>query len=272
MMFGSREEFEYERCRDCDTLQISSIPHDMARHYPDNYYSFTPKAPTLRERLRLLIRGTDYPDWIATTAKDASIIDIGCGKGALLHMMRQWGFRNLRGYDPYIAEPLSYANGIEISKKPPSATFDVVMMHHSLEHMADPKAALIDAVKLLGEEGQLIIRIPVRQGEPWRLYKEHWVHIDPPRHFYLWTVEGFRRMASEAGLEVVRQGFDSTLYSFAGSELVANDIPIQDGDKSNVGRFSQEQLSEWARRARELNEAGDGDSAWFILKRSRPVS
>ena len=41
MMFGTRERFAYFECSACGCLQIETVPADMARHYPDNYYSFS---------------------------------------------------------------------------------------------------------------------------------------------------------------------------------------------------------------------------------------
>jgi SAM-dependent methyltransferase len=238
----------------------------MGRHYPQNYYSFTASKQSLRQRLRSLLRKTTAPDWLRHVSKTASIIDLGCGRGALLHEMHGYGFRRLRGYDPYLPASSNSAGGIMISNERPEGFFDVVMMHHSLEHVPDPKAALRDALTLLAPAGELIIRVPLRQGEPWRRYGKDWVHLDPPRHYHLWTFAGFRRMAAEVGLEIAHHGFDTTLYSFAGSELIANDIPIQEGERSNLKRFSAEQLARWDRRARELNASGDGDSAWFVLR------
>ena len=45
MMLGLRESFEYFECQCCGCLQISTIPNDLGRFYPQGYYSFnaTPK-------------------------------------------------------------------------------------------------------------------------------------------------------------------------------------------------------------------------------------
>ena len=40
MMYGTRDEFDYHQCHDCACLQISKIPEDIGKYYPENYYSF----------------------------------------------------------------------------------------------------------------------------------------------------------------------------------------------------------------------------------------
>lgn len=40
MMFGFRDKFDYFQCATCNCLQISEIPCEISKYYPDNYYSF----------------------------------------------------------------------------------------------------------------------------------------------------------------------------------------------------------------------------------------
>lgn len=257
-MFGTREEFEYFRCQDCDTLQISKIPDDLSKYYPSDYYSFSPRRPSLKERLKRFVKGTDLPPWAIGIDPKSSVLDIGCGGGGLLHEMKQWGFRDLSGYDPFCT-PID-AGGVRITNtRFDGEAFDVVMMHHSLEHVPNPAASLRDALDWLKPNGKLIIRIPVRQGWAWREYGTNWAHLDPPRHLYHWTVEGFIRFAEKNDFKVTGHGFDGTLYSLAYSPLIAADIPMNSPEAIIPDGLWQ--------RAAELNAAGDGDASWFVLER-----
>ena len=259
MMFGTREEFDYFRCRDCDTLQICVVPDDLSPFYPDNYYSFKPRRRSIRARVRTLIKGHDLPEWAASLDRRSRVLDIGCGSGAMLHDMKSWGFRSLFGYDPYCTP--STMGGVRVSdQKPVGETFDVVMMHHSIEHVPDPARTLAEAGEWLAPSGLMVIRIPVRQGWAWREYGTNWVHLDPPRHLYHWTVAGFTRFVEQCGFAVVDQGFDGTIFSLLASPLYAKDIS-QIEHKHDI----PEGL---LRFANDLNEAGDGDCAWFILRRA----
>lgn len=104
MMFGTRDEFEYVRCINCDTLQIKHIPADMAPHYSEgSYYSFSPKKLTFKEQIRRLLKALKRPEWARSINANHSVLDLGCGGGALLHNMKEWGFNRLRGYDPFLS-------------------------------------------------------------------------------------------------------------------------------------------------------------------------
>jgi SAM-dependent methyltransferase len=265
MMFGTGEAFEYFRCQRCDTMQIAQLPDDIGRFYPDNYYSFTPRSRTIRERIRALVKGHQKPDWAATLPVRSSVLDIGCGGGEALYAMHDWGFRRLYGYDPYI--PHDVIDGrIRVTRAEPEGQFDVVMMHHALEHMPDPVATLALVKSKMAPDGIFIVRIPVRQGAPWREYGLNWVHADPPRHLYLWTVEGFVEMAQDAGLALIDKGFDTTLFTFLGSESYVRGEPLYDkaGHWSVVEDPAQQDV--WSERASALNASGDADSAWFKLR------
>jgi len=62
-----------------------------------------PRLPYLRRLVQ-----KHFPDDL-----DASILDLGCGHGALIHVARQLGYRNLRGVDAS-REQVAAANAIGI--------------------------------------------------------------------------------------------------------------------------------------------------------------
>ncbi|MGH2855114.1 MAG: hypothetical protein ACRDLF_13090, partial [Solirubrobacteraceae bacterium] len=53
MMFGLRERFEYLECGECGCLQLLDVPEDLARFYPESYYSLG-GAPAAVERSALV--------------------------------------------------------------------------------------------------------------------------------------------------------------------------------------------------------------------------
>ena len=304
MMFGTREEFDYVECAHCGTVQIAAIP-DLTRHYPKEYYSLSDQMPevdkafkrrvaarfighyvvTGKNRLgrflnkkRPLIRTLLPPsilDPLAAVRFDSRILDIGCGSGSLLRTLRTFGFRNLTGADPFIEKSFSIDRNVRIVKASTnelSGEYDLIMLHHSFEHLPDPGAALSDLSGLLSSSGNLLIRIPLVNWA-WQQYGTNWVQLDPPRHLHLFTERSFRLLAERLELQVVKVVYDSDAFQFYGSEQYKMDIPMNDERSfrgvSENSIFSQQQIDEWNRLAAELNEKGLGDQACFYLKRKQ---
>jgi Methyltransferase domain len=136
------------------------------------------------------------------------------------------------------------------------------MMHHTFEHVADPRAVLASVRRLLTPNGKLRVRMPVMGTYAWRAFGSDWVQIDAPRHLALYTVDGFELLARQEGFSIKRLVFDSTGFQFWGSEMVRAGAAHGLG---HDGRFSRRDLRRWGRRAAVLNRASDGDQAMYVL-------
>src|SRR6266567_660861 len=178
-MYASNEEFEYLECTDCGSVQIREPPSDLSRFYPRDYYSMLGEGsekPTMRG-LRRFLRGarTNYcinrssslgwfinkvapnyfdinREWFAfmSAPTDAEILDVGCGAGELMFNLHVQGFSHLTGIDPFVSVEVTYP-GFQLRKATLSQLdnkYHLIMLHHSLEHMADPLRALTEASKL----------------------------------------------------------------------------------------------------------------------------
>ena len=103
-------------------------------------------------------------------AQEQSIIDIGCGNGAMLHMLQEQGFQHLTGLEPsekncrgiterWGIRVVAGALGEDI---PPlvGETFDVVLMEGVLEHLIDVQGNVRDALAYLKKDGALYLNVP----------------------------------------------------------------------------------------------------------------
>lgn len=289
MMFGTRDEFDYFECERCGGLQLVSEV-DVADYYPTDYHAFLPQsrprglrglARRWRDRGvfrgdligRLLNRVAPYPvlgaeRWfrVLDVPRDARIVDVGCGSAELLRDLHASGFSNLTGIDLYLPDevlPLLPPFVRKGDMADLDGLFDVVMLHHVLEHMPDQDAALRAVAALLHPDGVALVRIPVI-GAAWEQYGEDWVQIDAPRHFYIHSIRSFERLAARAGLTVERIDYDSTEFQFTGSELYRRDVPLTQLPTA----YSPGQLRHFRREARRLNRLGRGDQAAFYLRKT----
>jgi 2-polyprenyl-3-methyl-5-hydroxy-6-metoxy-1,4-benzoquinol methylase len=293
MMFGTREEFEYHQCQNCDSLQIANIPNDMAQYYPENYYSMVGSqkvSKSLKIRVREGVvnaiyrihalgikslnsflpspRRGDFAGLLAAGArKDDFILDIGCGADAhFLRFLANLGYRNLLGADPFIPQDVVQRGSVRIVKKHLSEIhekFDIVNLSHSLEHMPKPQEAIIDVARILKPGGRAVIRIPMVSSHAFDIYGADWVQLDAPRHLNLSSRKAILTMFKNSGLTLLKAYDDSTELQFVGSELYKRDLPLQTTDAGKV--FKASEIVEFRKRAVALNRKSQGDQASYIL-------
>jgi SAM-dependent methyltransferase len=304
MMFGTRETFEYYSCAECDTLQIVNVleGEELMRHYPPNYachnMSAQPKVLrwliTHQDRFKLhtgrrllgALLTAPLPEFIARAAtqgdvigmlaqlaleRDARILDVGCGDGALLDRLATVGFTNLSGADPFIAADAETPQGVPLMKRYLSEVtgeFDLIMFNHSLEHVPDPVATLKAASQKLVLGGICLARVPTTSSEAWTIYGADWVQIDAPRHIVIPSRQGMAVAADKAGLRVEKTFDDSTAGQFIGSETYRRDVPLTDPKilEKILRMFGPKKIWEWEKRAEWLNRQGRGDQAGFVLR------
>ncbi|MBV1767599.1 MAG: hypothetical protein KUA29_04780, partial [Methanobacterium sp.] len=122
-MFGTREIFDYIECSKCGCLQIKEIPREMTKFYQNKkYYSFrftisnSFKKKIIKKRnehclfensLLGKLVNIKYPNDFLSILGDlgidinSKVLDVGCGTGALLLSLKDAGFNELMGIDPF---------------------------------------------------------------------------------------------------------------------------------------------------------------------------
>lgn len=302
MMFGTRDCFDYLECGKCGTVQIIEIP-DLSKYYPQDYYSFNspevelPQSFKRKTAARLaasyFINKRNFigkylaekKEWInylfpASLKEEvldidfnSRILDFGCGSGRLLKILNYFGFQNLTGADAFIKGDIFYPNGIRIYKKPLNeidGVFDLIMLHHSFEHLPNPFETLQDIKKILSENGICLIRIPLI-NYAWEKYGINWVQLDPPRHLFLYTEKSFRLLAEKSGFSVEKIVYDSEEFQFWASEYYSKDIAMNEADwfdgNFDKSLFTEQQFNEWKTLAKCLNSEKKGDQACLYIRK-----
>jgi len=287
MMFGFRDKFSYQQCSSCGCLQITELPSNIEKYYPPHYYSFTQQIPKLRRlpffkrlfaEMRLKKKYGQNLDILKhlkpVNAKiNYRILDVGCGRGRLICELFNQGFKNVSGIDKFIPQEIKYDFGVKILKKEltdlQSNSYDVITMHHVLEHIDQQHKTIKDCYDLLKKNGCLVLGVPLL-ATAWEEYKHNWVQLDAPRHYFLHTVKSITILAETNGFEIKHSMFDSTSFQFWGSEFYKRDIPLFT-EENNYGfypvekLFNNTQIEGFENRAKELNRLGKGDSGVFYL-------
>ncbi len=296
MEFGTRDEFTYCQCSGCGCLQLVNPPANLSKYYPNEYFSFQiHRENYLKRRLnifrdryafgisnslgKLLFNKYGEPTYIGWLRKfnidlESKILDIGCGSGKLLYRMGSTGFKNLMGIDAFIEKDIYYPNGVRIFKKDLdelNEKFDLIMMHHSLEHMVDQHAIFRKLSNMLECGKNLLIRIPTCSSYAWNTYRNDWFALEAPRHFYNHSLKSIKYIADKYGFEIIKTEFDSRSIQFWGSEQYKRDIPLMDERSFFVNRdnsiFSEDEVEKFEKETERLNKTGEGDQAVLFMKK-----
>jgi cyclopropane fatty-acyl-phospholipid synthase-like methyltransferase len=155
------ETYTYGRCSDCRSILNMSTDNPGYDNYPTGK---TISRAKVRRFAALLNR--------CRIKKEARILDYGCGEGALFLQLREMGFMNAVGYEPY-----SKTHNKTLEK---DIKYDVVYLTHVFEHIGDYERFFADLNKST-KPGSLLItihpsstRIPtLDKDDPFQAYTIH---------------------------------------------------------------------------------------------------
>jgi SAM-dependent methyltransferase len=149
--------------------------------------------PTLRRYLRT---GT------------ARILDVGCAAGFFLEVAEEAGYQ-AQGVElsPYISQYAREQFGLEVitgtieAVNLPKASFDLITMWDVIEHLSDPRSALVRAHELLAPGAHIVISTGDISGATARIYGSRWSLLAPPGHLFYFSRKTLFAMLRQTGFE-----------------------------------------------------------------------
>ncbi|MDQ3712090.1 MAG: class I SAM-dependent methyltransferase [Acidobacteriota bacterium] len=222
---GTGEDFEYRtspdefsamRCRACGLVYLSPRPDvsEFARIYPSNYHAFefSPEEFGFVFKVRRRLEARHLLSWCRNLPLDARIIDIGCGDGFHLELLRDFGKKSwtLEGVDADERAALTAEKkGLKIhcglleNLDLPEKSYDLAFLIMTVEHVADPPKLLRDVRSILKPGGRVVIVTDNTDSLDFRLFKKrHWGGYHFPRHWNLFNPATMRRLAEKTEMEV----------------------------------------------------------------------
>ncbi|MBV8547066.1 MAG: class I SAM-dependent methyltransferase [Acidobacteria bacterium] len=213
------EGFALFACDDCGSARTwpALDGRQIAAWYPQAYYGnrnvrFNPLFERMTRWFRRRRVGV-----IRRLTKPGAVLDVGCGRGFTLRFLADAGYRST-GVE-LSADAAAHARdvlGIDIrtgdflSQSFEAGQFDVVIFWHSLEHVADPLAALNRAAEILKPGGLLVVAVPNLSSIQARLAGREWFHLDVPRHYVHFSARGLKRALRDRHFRIV----DTAHFSF----------------------------------------------------------
>lgn len=203
--------FQLVECLRCGLVSTSPAlcSAEIGRYYPESYYGEKNRRfhPVLESLIRVFRSRRCRA--IEAFARKGRIIDVGCGRGLLLGLMRG------RGWDAHGVEvsetAAHHARDVlglpvwvgEFAESPqPPASVDAVVIWHVLEHLLDPVAALAKAAEVLRPDGILVVAVPNFESWQAAFSGRHWFHLDVPRHYHHFRTPVLLRLLEEQGFSV----------------------------------------------------------------------
>lgn len=144
----------------------------------------------------------------------------------------------------------------------PDDNFDAITMNHVIEHVWDPIDTLRECRRVLKPGGKLVVITPNIESLGHRLFREAYLHLDPPRHLYLFSPRTLRICAEQAGLRVLqlRTTARSARWMWAASRLIRRNGMLPGGSPTKINwRLRLEGLAfqvveHWLRFVKEMGE------------------
>jgi SAM-dependent methyltransferase len=254
-------QFDVLRCGKCGMLRLDPqpLPEELRRYYPENYWfaADSSTAGRLEETWRRLVL-RDHVRFVTRALQESAaqgpLLDVGCGGGLFLGMMRERGFPVV-GLDFSLAAaavawrkqktPAIVADFAGAPLRPGS--FAAITMFHVVEHLYDPRGYLQIARDLLMPEGRLIVQVPNASSWQCRLLGRAWNGIDVPRHLFDFRDSDLQKVLESSGYQVIRRKYFSLRDNPAG--LASSLAPALDPMARRVRRVAE---SGGARLAKDL--------------------
>ncbi|MGD0998006.1 MAG: class I SAM-dependent methyltransferase [Thermoleophilia bacterium] len=205
--------YEVVCCQGCGAVYADGVPSQESL---DDYYAVASKYEYLE-------RGGEAPAALGESHRDmverlrallpdpaSRIVDVGCGNGDVLGLLRRAGYTNLLGVDP--AEHSAAAarrlhevevvRGSVLSMPPGAAQSGCIVLSAVLEHVREVAAALREVSGMLAADGLLYVEVP--DLERFARYESVPFQQFSVEHINYFTSGSLARAAAGAGLRLAR--------------------------------------------------------------------
>lgn len=222
---GAGEDFEYRtspdvfsamQCNSCDLVYLNPRPSvsEFERIYPPNYHAFDFSEEDFGfvHKIRSRLEAKRLLEWCKDLPDDARIIDVGCGDGFHLRLLREFGKQSwqLEGVDiSNQAAEMAEKSGLTVHHGSveeiglPKNTYDLAFMIQTIEHVEKPDAVLSAVREILKPNGRVVIVTDNTDSIDFGLFKQsYWGGYHFPRHWNLFNQKSLTKLADKTGFEV----------------------------------------------------------------------
>ncbi len=199
-------------CDDCGLMRLGSSKHSARSSWVG--YAGTKERLIRQRETKEILQIRDYvsviDDLDEILGRKGRLLEIGCAMGTLLNEIRQRGWE-VTGIEPEewtckIARErygLDVINGIFQDAIIAKSSFDVVLMLHVIEHLADPLGGLIRIGEFLRPSGVLALETPRYDTAMFKFLRGRERSVFEG-HTYYFTRHSIQQIAAKAGYEMIK--------------------------------------------------------------------
>ena len=214
----SSATFNLAICKNCDFLFTENAPHvnEIGKYYQsDDYISHSNSNKGFLNSIYQFVRKRAVSSkrnlLISFTGKSkGSMLDYGCGTGAFLAEMKSSGWA-VQGIEPDAGARNKAIDLTGASVEEPSFlssihsdSVDVITMWHVLEHVHDLHPTLNELIRMLKNDGVLVVAVPNHSSYDAAFYGKYWAAYDVPRHLYHFNPDTMKKLMNMHGLTIVK--------------------------------------------------------------------
>jgi ubiquinone/menaquinone biosynthesis C-methylase UbiE len=211
----SADVFVAVQCAACGLVYLNPRPavSEFETIYPANYHAFDFSEADfgIVYKIRSRLEANRVLSWCKGLRDDAKILDVGCGDGFHLNLLKKYGKKSwrLEGVDVderaiEMAEKtrLKVHRGTVESLDLPKNAYDFAFMIQTIEHVAHPEKVLAAVFEILKPGGKLVVVTDNTDSIDFRLFKNgYWGGYHFPRHWNLFNRKSLSRLAEKCGFE-----------------------------------------------------------------------
>lgn len=211
--FTTMREFHFYDCSDC-SLRFVSPRYPADEIYDSDYFhgaahgfGFTDYEEDKRASdsyLNFLLKKIqEYK-----SSKNTSLLDVGAANGYFTELAKSQGFSpaGIEVSQSAVDWAIRLGRNVmcnSIEEYNPNEKFQVVTILDVLEHLEDPKSALLKIAALLNFDGLLVINVPDQGSLFARICRMKWHAYLPPEHWYYFNKRSLGKLLNDCGFTVL---------------------------------------------------------------------
>jgi len=242
----SGEQFDIKQCDGCGLKFTSNTEseEDSDKYYKsDNYISHSNSSKGLINKLyhpvrRYMLKRKRGLIEKLSGREPGTLLDIGAGTGFFLDEMKRHGWRTYgteksetarnfakERFNIHIDSPSELKNFVD-------KQFNIVTLWHVLEHIYNLYEYMDNLVRIMKDDGFVVIAVPNSNSFDALFYKEFWAAYDVPRHIWHFSPEQVKLLGEKHGLSlkhIRKMPFDAFYISILSEKYKGNKLPFLKG-------------------------------------------